>query len=248
MKRLIYRKLVTTYFATTMISLLLAYLYINGDFSDPNLGNSVFGWTFFYMIYVGTIILLYGNLVSIGIEYFQRKWKAPHSWLYILLHGIFGLANGLLFQELMSAVVGMAAALLYAVIDRWLYKIKKKGIKLFIFIPIIVYALMWGCLQVLSPPTPPFTADDAVEYATSGKGTAIELFPEEIGKWSGEIDGYHVVRKTSVEKVEHQVYIVIFTEAWVKGEESGSRYISYEVERQSLTVSDRGGPTPPYYK
>ncbi|WP_246202568.1 hypothetical protein [Virgibacillus doumboii] len=242
------RKLITSFAAITIISISLGYMTLVDMDSPYNMGNKVMGWTFFYGMYVGPIILIYGNAVSIGLEYVQNKWFRQNNVLYILLHGVFGLANGLLFQSWNFALLGITAALLYAIIDRWVYKRldHQQGVKQFFLIPVLIYALSWGVLQLVSLDMPPFTKEDAVEFATSGEGTIIEIFPEKIGKWEGTIDGYQVVRETNVKEVDDEKYIVTFTESWEKDAETGSRYFSYEVERGTLTAHKNGGGKPPY--
>src|SRR5690606_16348941 len=107
----------------------------------------------------GVIILIYGNLVSIGVEYLQTKWFKNLDWLYVMILGVFGLANGIFFQERTFAIFGMFAAILYALIDKWLVKRKtnSKSMKLFFLLPIASLLICWGYFQLTSPPTPPFT-------------------------------------------------------------------------------------------
>ncbi|WP_139343291.1 hypothetical protein [Virgibacillus siamensis] len=244
-----YRKIVTTFFVVMFVSLILACLNILGGTPKYSLGNYLIGWSLFYMVYVGPIVLIYGNLVSVFLEYWQRSWTRPRDLLYILLHGVLGLANGLLFASLAAALYGAVAALFYAVIDRWLFSRKRKGKRnrlYLMLIPFIVYGVLWGILQWASSSPPPFTAADAVEYATSGKGTAIEQFPDTVGKWEDSISGYHVVRETSVEKIDDEEYIVKFKETWEKGGETGSRLYTYEVDRQSITAREIKEEKPPY--
>lgn len=250
-KSLMMRKLVTTIAATTWISLLMS-IFSFGDYSEIlyNQGNKFIGGFFFYFIYIGAIILIYGNLVSIGIEYLQGKWFPQRDWVYILILGVFGLANGLFFQIITLAFYGMLAAMLYGIIDKWLYRrdLDYKSIKILFLIPIATITLSWSYLQFISPPLPPFTKEDAVKFATSGEGTAIDYFPKEIGKWEGTIDGYQVTRETSAIDMGEEIYIVTFSENWGKGSGKGSWSLSYKVERGSLTAYGETGSEPPYYK
>jgi hypothetical protein len=246
---LIIRKLIATLFATTFTAILMAALSVlskSNSEIEYNLGNQLMSWSFIYIIYVGVIIMIYGNSVSIGLELAQKKWFSRHTWLYILLHGVFGLLLGLLFPYL--ALFGMYAALGYAGIDVWLsIRVSKhKGIKSFFLIPVLLYGLSWGYYQIISPPMPPFTKEDAVEFATSGEGTVIDDFPDNIGKWYGTIDGHQVERETNAEEIANEIYIVTFTETWKKGEEVSSQFFSYRVERGSLSAHKNGGETPPY--
>jgi len=234
-RSLIVRKLITTFVATTILSAPFGFFNVGGSSEIIyNQGNQFIVWFFIFSMYIGVIILIYGNLVSIGIEYLQRKWFPRQDWLYVLILGVFGLANGLFFQERSLAFYGMLAAILYAIIDKWLYKrnTKNKSVKLFFLIPLASLLITWGYYQFTSPPMPPFTIDDAVKFATSGEGT---------------IDGYEVKRETSAIEIGDEVYTVTFTENWRKGTVKGSRTFSYKVERGSSTATGDNGNMPPYY-
>jgi glycopeptide antibiotics resistance protein len=62
------------------------------------------GWFIIYIMYVGTIVLLFGNLVSFVIEYLSKKYFSHLNSLYILLHGVFGgLALGVPFNNMEAA-------------------------------------------------------------------------------------------------------------------------------------------------
>lgn len=247
----ILRKLSTTFVVTTMSSFLfvLAYGFVDGFESEYDRGNQLMGWFFFYFICIGVIILVYGNLVSIVIEKLQTKWFPVHNWLYILILGVFGLANGLLFPSFTFALLGMMAALIYGIIDKWLYNrmTRNRSIKVFFLIPMAALLLCWGYFQYTSPPKPPFTIEDAVHFATSGEGTEIELFPKTIGKWEGNIEGYQVTRETKAIEIGEEIYIVSFIENWKKGKETGTYLLSYKVERGSLIFHSGQGEPAPYY-
>ncbi|MFF2755875.1 hypothetical protein ACFVR1_19460 [Psychrobacillus sp. NPDC058041] len=250
---LIVRKLITTFVATTIFSILSAFYYtkVKSSFEIVyNQENEFIGWFFIYFMAIGVIILIYGNLVSIGVDYLQRKWFPQNDWLHVLILGVFGLANGLFFQEETLAYYGMLAALFYGVIDKWLYKrnSKNKSVKMFFLIPIVSLLISWSYFQLVSPPLPSFTKEDAVEFETSGEGTFIEEFPKEIGKWEGDIDGYQVKRETSAKEIEDEVYLVTFTENWSKGTEKDSWTISYKVKRDGSGINDETGNMPPYYE
>ncbi|MFF2856556.1 hypothetical protein [Peribacillus sp. NPDC058002] len=215
-----------------------------------NLGGEFLGWLSIYSMYVGAIVLIYGNLVSVGIEYLQKKWFIKHTWLYVLFHGFFGLSNGLFFQETTLALAGMVVALFYAFIDRWLYVRAKVQLstKMFFLFPVLACGLLSGYFQIISEPLPPFSMEEAVEFATAGNGTVTDVFPENVGKWDGMIDGYHVERETSAKEIGKEKYIITFTERWDKGKEKGSWFFSYEVERGTLSANGGEGGDPPYYK
>ncbi|RFU69989.1 hypothetical protein [Bacillus sp. V59.32b] len=244
------RKVITTYMAATITAIVMALLYLSESSDDRyDLGNEFLSWSSIFLMYVGLIILVYGNVVSLGIEYIQGRWFKQNTWLFIVLHGVFGLANGLFFQEWGLALYGMMAALFYACIDRWLFErgTERKGVKILLLTPILLTGLLWGFIQFISPSVPPFTKEDAVDFATDGEGTAEELFPKKIGKWKGTIHGYQVERETSAKKAGKETYIVTFTETWKKGGESGSYFYSYKVDRGGLSAYKNGGEEPPYF-
>lgn len=249
---LIMRKLITTIIATIIFSIVLAFGSLIGN--DLNIvynqGNDFIGWFFIYFLYIGVIILIYGNLVSVGIEFVQRKWFQEHDWLYILLHSIFGLVNGVIFQERTLAFFGVLAALLYACIDRWLFKkeLNSTSVKMLFVLPIIALFLCWGYFQLISPPMPAFTKEDAVEFATDVEGTIENAFPKEIGKWQGTIDGFQVERETEVIEIEDEIYIVTFKENWRQGTRTGFWSSSFKVERGTLSATGEKGIMPPYYE
>lgn len=243
------RKLSTTLVTTTVFSLLLAMAFslVDGFEFEYNKGYQLMGLFFFYFLYVGIIIFVYGNLVSIVIERLQAKWFPVHNWLYVFILGVFGLVSGLIFPSISFALLGSLAAILYGIIDKSIEKrvTKNKSIKIFFLIPIASLLLCWGIFQVTSPPQPPFTIEDVVHFATSGEGTEIDLFPKTIGNWEGHIDGYEVTRETSAKEIGEEIYVVSFTESWKKGNENGTRTLSYKVERGRLEFhSEQGGPAP----
>ncbi|MFF2458713.1 hypothetical protein [Peribacillus simplex] len=250
---LIKRKITVTYVTTTVTSIILAYLYMAAGIkveTPYNLGGEFLGWLSIYSMYVGAIVLIYGSLVSVGIEYLQKKWFIKHTWLYVLFHGFLGLLNGLFFQETTLALAGMVVALFYALIDRWLYVRDKvqQSPKMFFLFPVLACGLLWGYFQIISEPLPPFSMEEAVEFATAGNGTVTDVFPKNVGKWDEMIHGYHVERETSAKEIGKEKYIITFTERWNKGKEKGSWFFSYEVERGSLTANGGEGAYPPYYK
>ncbi|WP_433750408.1 hypothetical protein [Falsibacillus pallidus] len=247
---MIVRKFTATFFTTSLLSLILAGTYLSFSVFSPNTGDHLLGWSLFYGIYIGAIILFYGNLVSFFIEWLQGKWDWITQWFYILLHGVFGLANGLLFESWMLGFEGAIAAIVYAAIDRWVYFRQKKdkgmGIKLFYIFPIAVYLLSWGVLELASPSEPPFTKNDAAAFAVQGEGTIENTFPDHIGKWEGTIKGFKVTKETAVREIGKETYMVVFTERWEKGLLKGTRSMYYQVERGTLSGRGQEGNDPPY--
>ncbi|GAA5416802.1 hypothetical protein Pryu01_01841 [Paraliobacillus ryukyuensis] len=251
-KSYILQKLTATIVVTTIFSFLFAFNYTSrGNFRfDYNHGNQFIGGFFFYAIYVGAIVLLYGNLVSIVVERLQSKWFIQQTWLYIVILGTFGSAIGLFFQSGRAAVLGILAAIVYGLIEKWVEKrtTKNKRIKWFFLIPVFFLFIYWGYLQIISPPKPPFTKQDAVQSVTDSRGTVIERFPEEIGRWEGDVEGYQVTRETDVKEISNEVYMVTLVESWKEGNDKGMSTWSYRVNRRSLVNKGREGEIPPYYE
>lgn len=247
---LICRKFIATLFSGTVVTILFLYLMDVSRMLDNR-------WIFIsiflaFFMYIGGIILVYGNLVSISAEKVQRKLAKEQSWLYVIILGIFGLANGLLFQEITFALLGFVAAVLYAIIDKLLEKRLKeeKSIKAFLLIPISVFFLSWGYCVLTFQPLPPLTMEEAVKFVTSGDGTFIDNFPKEIGEWQGTVDGYayQVKRETSAEELEEGKYKVIFTETWGNEKSERAWVLTYIVERGTSSIYSKEGIMPPYYK
>lgn len=248
---IIKRKLIATTVSTIVTTGLLTFFSVQDRPEEIyNQGNQFIGWFFIFFLYIGVIVLIYGNLVSVGVEYIQRKWFTLHDWLYVFIVGIFGSVIGVVLEEKTLGYAGMLAALLYAVLDKWLDKrgTTNKRVKMLFLVPLVFLVLAWGYLQLISPPMPPFTKEKAVAFATSGDGTTTDNFPKKTGKWEGTIDGYQVTRERSVRKIEKEVYLVTFTEHWKKGTVKGYWIFSYQVERGALSASGEKGKMPPYYE
>ncbi|UOY94631.1 hypothetical protein MUG87_19240 [Ectobacillus sp. JY-23] len=139
----------------------------------------------------------------------------------------------------MLALAGMAAAILYAFVD------KSQHYKRWLLASITIVTVTLSYFQLTSPLPPPFTKEDAVALATSEQGTVIDNFPKTIGMWEGKVDGYEVRRETSVATIDHEIYIVTFTETW---SEAATWKLSYKVERGSSSAYSESGVMPPYYK
>ena len=249
---IVVRKMTAAFFVTMITSMILAYWYMSAAAKNEEpsyqLGVNFLGWTFLYAMYVGAVVLVYGNLVSGAIEYAQKRGFIKNNGLYVLYHGLFGLLFGFLFQVPGLAVAGMAVAILYAFIDRWMCARENDSlsIKLLFLSPLVAGGLLWGYFQMQSEPMPPFTVEDAIEFAADGEDSVIEDFPKKPGIWQGIIGGYHVERETSAQEIGKEKYIITFTERWDKELEKGSWIWTYEVERDSISAKSGKGMAPPY--
>ncbi|MGO4547638.1 hypothetical protein AB4Z29_22885 [Paenibacillus sp. 2TAB23] len=184
------------------------------------------------------------------IEWFRCKWFARWLWLGVLLHGLFGMGLGLLAKSWFLLLIGVLIALAYGALDWWLEArmLKGKRVAFIMLLPVALYAVTWGVLDGKAPPEPPFSPEEAVAFATQGKGTTIQAFPDHIGIWRGTIEGYQVDRETSVEETAGNrcSCIVTFTETWRKGNITNSRFFAYQVDRDSMTFYKSSGANPPY--
>lgn len=251
MERILLEKIITSILSTALFSLALGFIIIFNNHTDfsYNTGNQIIGSAFVAAIYAGPIIFTYGNLASLGIDYFKNKLTFSNG-LSILLHTFFGLVGGLFFMEWGFALYGAIAACLYALINQ-LIKRKINQHKLLLRLltaTVFLYLLSWGIFEAISPPLPPFTLEDAVEFATSGEGTVTDDFPEKIGSWQEEISGYNVEKELKAEEIGKEKYIVHFIERWEKGKEQGYWRLSYEVDRDAMTLSEHKGENPPYWE
>lgn len=248
-KSLLKRKITATYVTTTVTSIILAYLYMTGNIQRDNsyeLGSHFLSSLWLYIIFAGAVILIYGNLVSIGLEFLQKKGLLSHTWIYVLLHGLFGSFLGFP-QNLEAALMGMLIAIGYALVDRWLYarKNRQRSIKMFFLVPVLLCGILAGYFQLISEPLPPFTIEDAIESAGGSFDT--DYFPNKVGKQYETINGYHLERETSAKEIEKETYLITFTERWEKGTEKGSWNVSYEMRRNGLTSKGYKGDHPSYY-
>lgn len=241
---MIKRKLFATLITTIVTSWVMSLLYLIDDEEVIyHKGNEVIGWFWVFFMYIGVIVLIYGNAVSFLVAYLQRKWFPKTDWLYVAIVGVLGLGIGFLFPGWQIMLGGVGAALVYAYMEKGGYIWRKSYLLIFVLLPCIT----WGYLEWISPPVPPFTKEEAVASATSVQDVPEEHFPKKIGEWKGAIDGYQVKRKTSAKEIGNEVYLVRFTETWKKGTKKGSWSFSYRVERGVSSANDEKGDMPPYY-
>ncbi|ANU27064.1 hypothetical protein [Planococcus versutus] len=246
---LIARKLKATFLASFIFAMAWSIWDIYADEEIVyHLGEHFYGMTLTYFFYVGFFVLTFGNLVSYTVELFQREWFERANWLYVFIVGASGSAIGVLFPFKFYIIAGMLIATLCAVIDKWLLRKwrQDKGNKAFFISALAAFVLLWGYFQLTTPPLPPVTAEEAVEFVTRDDDTKIDDFPDEVGTWKGVVAGYLVERTTAVKQLEKDVYLVSFSEKWQKGTEKGTNLTSYIVDRGSMTIQNQGINIPPY--
>lgn len=247
--KLIVRKLKTTFLATFIFSMVWTCWEIKTDEEIVYyLGTHFYNMTLVYFCYIGFFVLIYGILASFVAESLQRKWFERTDWLYVSILGLFGSAIGVIFPFQAFILAGILVAVLFGIIDKWLLKrwFQNKGSKSLFTASIFIYILLGGLFWLTSPSLPAVTAADAVEFATYDNDTKTDDFPNEVGTWKGEVEGYKVERTTAVEQLEENRYLVIFTEKWQKETENGIWRTSYEVDLGSISLHDEEGNLPPY--
>ena len=65
------RKLIATFVTTILVAMVISLLNI--DMAIYEQGNHFVGWTFFFFCYVGAVILVYGNIISIKSRIITKK-------------------------------------------------------------------------------------------------------------------------------------------------------------------------------
>lgn len=244
------RKLTATFTVTVLVSLCFGLFTYDSTVNEYNQGEALLSWSMIFFIYIGAIILVFGNLVSLSIEWFERRFR-PLPWpVFVLLHGLFGLLNGLVFPAIELALAGFLCAMLYALIDRWLLRQKNNGtlVGALFIVPIVLVISSAAILQWTSPPEPSFEAKDAIEKMTHAQETRAGEFPDFAGTETTNEESLVIERTTSVEKIGRETYLVTFTENWRDasvGVES-ENFLTYKVKRNSTMLVDSGGEEVPH--
>lgn len=234
-ENLLERKILATIVTTLTLVIVLSgfMLEINTDLNpeEADYGMAFVVTTMAVGIYGGLIILVYGNIVSLLIEFVLKRWFKVKTVVFILLHGFFGLV--LIFEPIL-AMYGVTAALFYACMDRWIfYRTRnKKRLRMFLIVPIGIYAAIWAVLTIISTEPPPFTKEDAIAFV-SGGDTYDDQFPDKPGK----VTEGQVTRETHVKEIGDEVYLVTFKETRTNLED-GHWWVSYRVTRNSSSLED----------
>ncbi len=98
-RKLIQRKLTASFAVSAAVSILFAFFAVNDSEPASGLGTAFLGWLLLFMLYAGAIVFFYGNLVSFLLEVLQKRVAVLRKdWLYIFLHGLFGLATDCFFR------------------------------------------------------------------------------------------------------------------------------------------------------
>ncbi len=234
-ENLLERKMLATIVSTFTLMMIMSAFMDTGDSTyqsnEVHYGMGFALSTMAVGIYGGLIILVYGNAVSLIIEFVLNKWFTVNTWVFVFLHGLFGIV---LIESPILAVYGVMTALFYAFIDRWILSRtrNKKRLRLFLIVPLSIYAAIWGVLTWISPEPPPFTEEDAIAFV-SGGNTYDDRFPDQPGK----VTEGPVTRETHVKEVGDEIYIVTFKETRTNIED-GHWWVSYRVDRSSSSLED----------
>ncbi|MBA2176280.1 hypothetical protein H0266_15385 [Halobacillus locisalis] len=229
MKSVVDRKALATWITVSFVVVTLAF-YFSG-----RAHNSFFAWTFVSLIHGGLTVALFGNAVSMLIEYLHSKWSTMNGLLYITLHSFFGLLSGILLGNVVFLTIAIVSATLFGSVDYWL-KIKKRSTYALTSIGVFPVAVIVGIWLFTKITQGPFTEAQAIDVATNGQSV-----PDYSGEQTETIGAYEVKRTTEREKIDTNTYVVIFIESWSNEYYSGEWYISYKVNRHDAEVLDSGG-------
>lgn len=252
------RKALSAYVTSFAMVIYYSLLLTGADHPDmfPRF-DELMQWISFISLYVFPIVLIYGSLVSMVMEFVTRRWvhgRAMRMLASCAGHIAFGAMFALPFGSTGFILSCAAGALLFFGADRLLETVftrgwRKLAVASAIAAPIVVIIGL-GLFSGLGDgpgDRAPFTEADAVAFATDGQGTVTDVFPKQAGSAQTELGGYTVTRETSVVATGREEYEVTFREQWSKdGEDEGGRWFTYAVSREGMTSKDSGGDTPPY--
>lgn len=141
---MIYRKLLSGFLSAITFTFVVTIVFIVGFDAYESLGGGIIGISLVIAFYATPVILLYGIPVSLIIESVFRKKSISSNGFYIMLHMIFGMASYFMFWEWGGVIYGVAAAFIFALVDRVLsrYKMTDKLIIATVVIPIGLYAVL----------------------------------------------------------------------------------------------------------
>ncbi|WP_156043115.1 hypothetical protein [Paenibacillus sp. UNC451MF] len=246
------RKLASAY----MVSALVIIFFLLSSIHVTSPGSTLFDFyaaVLIFSLYVVPIVFIYGAGVSALVEVVLGKLRMNVTMkllLQVVLHAVFGSVLGIIVDSKLFCLYGTIAAVLFLLFDNLLCKlegrIQAKGWLIWIASPLVILVCLQIYNQSITPPLPPFTEKDAVEFATSGKGTVIDYFPKQVGTRVMTIDGYRVERETRVAKTNKEEYEVTFIEKWEKDGVTGQHSYNYSVSRGSMTANGGGGDRIPY--
>ena len=244
------RKLTVAYFTSWIIVLFVSLFFTNLGGANWNAAGNYMSSAFLVALYAVPAVFLYGILVSSLIEATFAKLKVKGSaepMISCSLQVVFGLCFGIVLHSSLFSIMGGGAAALFFSLDRIIVPailaLKMKARVISFMAPILLFVIIVGTIYATAPPKPPFTAKDAVQFATS----TIDRFPSKEGVIKLQIEGYDVEQETEVEETAaKETFKVVFTERWRKREESGFYQIIYEVSRGRMSARGGSGEHPPY--
>ncbi|MFP3577667.1 hypothetical protein [Brevibacillus sp. SIMBA_040] len=247
--QILVRKLTVAYFTSWTIVLFVSLFFTNLGGANWNAAGNYMSSAFLVALYAVPAVFLYGILVSSLIEAIFVTLKIKGSaepMISCTLQVVFGLCFGIVLESTLFSIMGGGAAVLFFSLDRimpTILALKMKTRVISFIAPILLFVLIVGTIYATAPPKPPYTAKDAVQFATS----TIDRFPSKEGVIKLQIEGYDVEQETEVEETaEKETYKVVFTERWRKREESGIYQIIYEVSRGRMSARGGSGEHPPY--
>jgi hypothetical protein len=258
-RKILKRKLLSAYFAS--LGVLAFFVTMNGVHAEPvpHLFDNAWGILFIILLYVTPVMFIYGIAASSFIEFLLGRWSIPTRVSIVaalIAHMLFGSILGVVFRTVEAGLLGALCAGTFYIFDRLIFCFWSKKPKLSYTLGAFPIVMIGGVLlyfYIITPPMPPFTAEEAVHFATSGKGTIIDDYPKEAGKLSLVTNGYDIERETAVKEIKKDEYEVSFIEHWTKDGKTGQRTSNYRVSRESsggisMSANGGGGDKPPFTK
>ncbi|GKU77627.1 hypothetical protein [Paenibacillus sp. L3-i20] len=249
------RKVLSTYIAAFALVVGIPLISMLPVFGEVYQIDKFLSWISISGLVAFPVILIYGSLISVALEFGLPKLMTKR-WPLIITQGIGHVVFGALFALLIDVnwfiYVTAATSFVYFLIDQLLIRIEtnrhRKKVWLALVISPIVITIVTAAL--LPPPAPPaallpFTKVNALAYVTAEDRPG-DGYPNYVGETIIEIDGYSVTRVTRVSELGEEKYEVLFIERWNKGESDGERWFSYVVSRYGLEAKGSGGDTAPF--
>ncbi|MNI46659.1 hypothetical protein D3C73_1011340 [compost metagenome] len=250
------RKLISAYVSSVIVVLFISFFSVFGGMGGANSFRNAAGTMLVVAMYTVPIITIYGVAISGATEWIFGKLKWDSAAVFFasaLIHMLGGSMAGIVFDSGWFGIIGASAAIFFFLIDRLVYVLRDTNKKLRLslaLVPAAMVAVILVSMYVKTPAAPPqlpFTEQDAVAFATSGKGTVTDRFPRQLGTEKMVIDGYQVERETAIiQTSEKEQYQVSFIERWSKEGLDGQQSRHYIVKRGSLEANGKSGQNPPY--
>ncbi|KHE71929.1 hypothetical protein [Halobacillus sp. BBL2006] len=211
MFQIVRRKIIASYISSTIPAILFAILLV--DYEGYNQGDAFAGWTYTCFLFIGAIVLIYGSLISTGLEYIHCKRIYIPNYIYVFLHGVFGVLGTFFFTISPYLIcAGFFIAAFYGIADRYIHNLKEKNRELLFLmsVPLILFGGGLIYFGVASIPEPPFTKEDALESVRDENEAYASFLPEEGVTREKRIGELHIKKKTEIKDLGGEVYVITF--------------------------------------